>query len=354
MTNKEKYKKVFDVLASSEQIFLEVDQVKSNKKKNKRYGMKNVAAAIAACVILAVTGTGVYAAVSYYGIFDFADRTSRVVPKEAEAQIQKDIEITQEENNTIFQCSVKEALCDSQTITLVYEVSAKDADKYLFIPEDALPEDMMSNWSNVTDKTTEEYASENNLTIVNIGGGIMNCDELKIVESTMDFLSVSDDVMDIFITSGVTEKAQTMNIDVVATGRVWDSEEVMRLESKFELQDMSTTTTVTYTCKTNEQEGQFFKIEKAEVTQTELGTYVDVYYRNEKAQNEEDRLTFRIVDQSGNEYKSTGSSGVEWVDDNLYRERYFLNKCEIGETLNIEAFDCYEKNVYGVTELTVE
>lgn len=78
MTNKEKYKKVFDVLASSEQISLEVEQLKNNKNKNRRFGgfgefgefgMRKVAAAMAICLLLAVSGTGVYAAVSYYGIF---------------------------------------------------------------------------------------------------------------------------------------------------------------------------------------------------------------------------------------------------------------------------------------------
>lgn len=353
MTNKERYKKVFDVLASSEQISLEVNQVK--KTRNKKYSMKNVAVAVVICIALLGAGTAVYAAGNYFGILDFTNsRTYKEVPEEAVSQIQTNIETTQGDNDTIFNCTVKEALCDSQSITLVYEVSAIDRDKYLFIPEDAIPEDLMSDWSSITDKTAQEYASENNLTIVNIGGGIMNMKDLGIAESTMDFLSDGNDVMDVYIYCGITESVKTMNIDIVATGRISNSEDVMRLESSFELQDMSTTTTNTYVCGDETSEEGSFKIEKAEVIQTDLGTYVDVFYINENGQNPEYGLTFRMVDQLGNEYKSMRGSGIDWIEGNHYKKRFLLNKAEIGDILGIEAFDCLEKNVYGVTKLYIE
>ena len=349
MTNKEKYKKAFDVLVSSEQISLEV-----NTMKNKRFRIKNVAAAVAICCILGGAGTGVYAAAKYFGIMDFANKTAVEVPEDAKQQIQKDIQTTQADNDTIFDCSVKEALCDSESITLVYEVSAKEADKYLFVPEDALPRDPMSNLGYTTDKTVGEYAAEHNLTIVNIGGGITNTEELGIVEESMDFSLVSDDVIDICVHSNIAEGKKTMNVDVVAIGRQADSEDVMRLETGFQLQDMSTTTLINYTCGSNTLENTFFKIEKAEVIQTDLGTYVDVYYTNENGQSEEDGLTFRIVSQDGNPLEEAGGSGMECVDETHYKQRCMLNKCEIGDSLYIEAFDCFEKNVYGITELNRE
>ena len=56
MTNKEKYKKAFDVLAASEKISLEVDQMK-NKKQKSNY-KKSVAAAVAALVFVTAAGSG--------------------------------------------------------------------------------------------------------------------------------------------------------------------------------------------------------------------------------------------------------------------------------------------------------
>lgn len=349
MTNKERYKKAFDVLVSSEPICLEVKEMK--QKKNKTIMAKKAAAAVVLCLALASAGMGVYAAAKYFGILDFSDRTAMEIPEEAKEQIQKDIEAVHKINDTIYECSVKEALCDSETIMLVYEVRAKEAEKYLFVPEDALPQDSIRNWGYEEDKTAQEYAAEKNLTMVNIGGGIINRDELGIAEISMDFISVEDDVMNIFMRCGVTETTKTREVNVVATGRLSDSEDVMRLESTFELQDMSTTTVLHYVCSEEVSGNDFYQIEKAEVIQTDLGTYVDVYYTNDNGENPDDGLCFRVVDQSGKKYQFMGGSGVEYLGGNHYKERCTLGKVEIGDELYIEAFDCFEKNVYGVTKL---
>ncbi len=352
MTNSEKYKKVFDVLISSEPISLEVDDM--NKKRSMKYGIKKATAVAAVCFILVGAGTGVYAAAKYFGIIDFSNEAVKAVPEEAKDQIQTDIEMTKDNNDTIFDYSVKEALCDSESITLVYEVSAKEEGKYLFVPEDAILEDPMSDWSTVTGKTVQEYAQENHLTIVHIGGGITNTEELGISTTSMEFKSVRDDVMDVYIHSEVTQSSDVMDVDFVATGWESGSEEAMRLESSFTLQDASTTTTTGYVCTEDTSKDSFYHIEKAEVVQTDLGTYVDVYYTNDNGDNPEDGLTFRVVDQEGNELDSSGGSGIEWINENHYKTRCILSKCEIGDVLYIEAFDCLAKNVYGITELTMQ
>ncbi len=347
MTNKENYKRVFNVLATSNPISLEVNAMK-NKKKNLS---GKIIAACACCVLLACAGTGVYATAKHFGILDFTKQSGIELPENAADEIKTDIDVTQKENNTIYECSIKEALCDSESIMLVYEVHAKESNKYLFIPEDAMPEDSMKSWGYTEDKTIQEYATEKNLTIVNIGGGILNRDELGIAEASMDFVSVEDDVMDIFIHCGVTEPAKTRDIKVIATGHPSGDNNIMRLESTFSLQDMSTTSSTLYTCNENTFQGTFFKIEKAEVIQTDLGTYVDIYYSNDNAENPDDGLTFNIVDQSGNELTSIGGSGIEALGNNQYKLRCMLVKCKIGETLYIKSSDCYEKNVYGISKL---
>lgn len=347
MTNKEKYKKAFNVLASSEPISLEVNAMKNKKRKLSG----NIAAAVAICVLLAGGGTGVYAAAKYLGVKDFADRSGMKLPETATEEIQKDIDVTQSENNTIFESSVKEALCDSESIMLVYEVHAKEANQYLFVPEDALPTDSVQDIGYAEDKSIGDYAAEKNLTIVYIGGGISNRDELGIAEASMDFVSAGDDVMDVFVHCGVTETAQTRDVNVVATGRIDGQEDVMSLESTFQLQDMSTTTTTEYACGENMSQGDFYEIQKAQVVQTDIGTYVDIYYRNDRLGNPDDGLTFSVVDRDGNELQSMGGSGEEVVDNDDCKIRCMLEKCEIGETLYIKAFDCNEKNVYGIFEL---
>ena len=201
---------------------------------------------------------------------------------------------------------------------------------------------------------SQEYATEKGLTIVNIGGGIRNTDELGVVEQSIDFLSVNDDVMDICVTCGKAEEGTSMDVTMLATAHVSGSEEVMRLQSDFVLQDMSTTISTTYLYREQTSGEQFFDIEKADVIQTELGTYVDIYYSNTKGDDPADGLSFRIVDQAGKAYESLGGSGVICVENGLYSQRCMLNKCEIGETLYVDASDCLGKEVYGVSELSRE
>ena len=201
---------------------------------------------------------------------------------------------------------------------------------------------------------SQEYATEKGLTIVNIGGGIRNTDELGVVEQSIDFLSVNDDVMDICVTCGKAEEGTSMDVTMLATAYVSGSEEVMRLQSDFVLQDMSTTISTTYLYREQTSGEQFFDIEKADVIQTELGTYVDIYYSNTKGDDPADGLSFRIVDQAGKAYESLGGSGVICVENGLYSQRCMLNKCEIGETLYVDASDCLGKEVYGVSELSRE
>lgn len=350
MTNKEKYKKAFDVLAASEKLSLEGMQM--NGKKEHRNWARKLAAAAAALVVIVAAGTGVHAAMRYWGILNFTDHLAYDVPEEAVSQIQTEVETTPKKNDTAFDFTVREALRDSQTITIVYEVAAKETGQYLLVPTDALPEDQMSNWSDASDLTAQEYAAKKGLTIVNVGGGIMNSEELGIDSQALDFRSVSDDVMDVFVTCGISGEGTSVDVDLVATARAAGDEEVLRMEQSFTLQDLSTTTTAVYYGNAGNFAESYFAIERAEVIQTDLGTYVDVYYSDEKGIDPENGLTFRIVDESGKEYDSTGGSGVETLGGDRYKQRCMLNKCEIGDSLYIEAFDCYEKNVYGVMELS--
>lgn len=128
----------------------------------------------------------------------------------------------------------------------------------------------------------------------------------------------------------------------------------MRLETSFELQDLSTTATTLYLCENDVSENQFFEIEKAEVIQTDLGTYVDIYYSNERGDDLDNGLCFRIVDADGKEYDTVGSSGTEYLASGKYKQRCKLAKCKFDEKIFVEAFDCFTKEVYGMTELSIE
>lgn len=195
---------------------------------------RTAAAAIAVVIVIGGVGTGVYAAMRHFGILDFSGPATIEV-SDTENIHTVDAE-DQKENNTIFECDVVETMSDEQNITVVYEVSAKEDGKYLFVPEDTVVTDNMKDWGYAYDQTFEAYAKDKNLEIVFIGGGILNRDEMGIAVVTMDFKNVDDDTIDVFFTCGVTEKPKTDTIRIVTTGYFQGDKEAMRLESSFKLQ----------------------------------------------------------------------------------------------------------------------
>ena len=393
MTNREKYKKTFDSLVSSEYITLEVDEMKKEKKK----GRNNVA--VAAFLVAALIGTGgvAYAASRYYGLLDFTKQHVEQIPDEAAEFIDTEIvpEKVDETDDTIMDCSVKEALADSETIMIVYEVSALEQGKYLFIPEDAVPSDNMSDWSDIEGVTAREYADANGLEIVNIGGGITNSGELGIIEESLSFKSVGDDAMDVYVRASKDNDAKSLEVVCTATARIEGQENtvypdesgdgkggdgtngdtkdndyagddkvkegdkkelmtgVMKKNITFTLQDMSSVKTSDYSVVSKDMEDEAYNIENAVVLQTELGTYIDVHF-NSTLEYDDMFITFHILDENGNRIDDIGGSGIEFNDDGSMKERIMFNKMDMGERFSVEAYNYEEERVYGTFEMERE
>lgn len=324
----------------------EEDTYLGKGEKGKRKINKNIAAAAIAMAIMIIGGSSVYAAINHFGLLDFTENRREQIPQEATQLIEKNVEqtISEDTEDMPIHCEVKEALCDSETIMIVYEVTAKEQGKYLFIPEDAVATDDMSDWSDIRGITAGEYAKQNGLSILHIGGGITNLEELGIAESSLAFHSASDDVMAVYIRSGKQSDAKRVDVECVATAWADGTGTVCRREMKFTLEDLAKAETCSYQpeksgsteAKTN------LEILGAEVIQTELGTYVDITFRAENEAAE--TLTFRIKDADGRLLDSLGGSGIESHDDGTLGERLSMNRTELGESFVVEIYD-YISNV---------
>ena len=269
MTNKERYRKMFDTLSASGMEKLEVEPVK--RQKNTRWNRIPRAAAVALAVLVSVGGVA-YAAARYYGILDFAGTTGFEMQEEANSLIEKDLPqeadtgktvkitedtqnkkspvIEEENSNELFTCSVKEALRDSETITIVYEVSAKEKGKYLFVPEDAMPEDGIpkahgSRWDYAGDVSISEYAEENSLAVIHIGGGL-NWTELDIAEQTLEFLSPADDVMDVYVIATLEDSNSDQDVSCTVTARSDEDNTIVKESITFTLEDRAGTEVTAY------------------------------------------------------------------------------------------------------------
>ncbi|MDE6313292.1 MAG: DUF4179 domain-containing protein [Lachnospiraceae bacterium] len=309
-------------------------------------------AAAVSIIAFGLLGTTTYAAGKYLGLLDFFHHTSTKVPEEALELVTSDInqeeQLVTESNAANY--TVKEALCDSERIYMVVEVQAKEAGKYFFIPEDALLEDTVSQWGIDSTLSVAEYAESKGLAPLHVNVNIQNSDELGIAVVTMDCLSVSDDVMDIMLECGKTLDAKTL--DVVCIGTTWEDgaaqmEDIMRSQIQFTLTDISNSQKVNYLPTDDVQiPGTGVKIENAEVIQTELGTYVEIYYHTA---NTDDfyQLEFRLKNQ-----ESGSGSGGEELEDGKYVWRIYLDKTSLDDSFTLEAYDSSEKNIYGTVELS--
>ena len=183
----------------------------------------------AALVLAAVTllGTGAYAAGKHFGILDFLrgnGNESAMPPVEAEELIvpvaEEEQEKTEITEGMAADYTVKEAMCDSESIYVVLEAKAKERGRYLFVPEDAIAEDPVRDFGIDSDMSVSEYAADKKPGDHACECRIQNMDELGIAVSTIYFQWVEDDVMDIMVECGKTMKEQTL--DVVCTGILRD------------------------------------------------------------------------------------------------------------------------------------
>lgn len=333
----------------------------SRKRGGHPAGVRALKAAALVLASVTLLGTGAYAAGKYFGILDFlrgngsagamppAKAESLIVPV-AEEEQQK-TEITE---GMAADYTVKEAMCDSESIYVVLEARAKERGRYFFVPEDAAAEDPVRNWGVDSDLSAGEYAAEKNLEIMHANAGIQNTDELGIAVSAIYFQWVEDDVMDIMIECGKTVKEQTL--DVVCTGILWnesmtDMEDILRTEIRFSLTDISNAEAIAYEpADTAEIPGSSAVIEKAEVIQTKLGTYVEVIYRDNDTENF-DIHSLRLAGSDGQEHIIRMPSGTEILGNGEYFFKMYLEKRELGDSILLEAYDEETKEVYGTIEL---
>lgn len=66
------------------------------------------------------------------------------MPEEAQALIEKE-PVQQEDGDSIITYTVKEALCDKNSVQIVVEATAKERGKYLLVGQDTIEEDKVNN-----------------------------------------------------------------------------------------------------------------------------------------------------------------------------------------------------------------
>jgi hypothetical protein len=169
----------------------------------------------------------------------------------------------------------------------------------------------------------------------------------------MDFYASDDDVMYVYVRCNKESSVKNFDVSWLTTANIYSEniqfDDVVRNTITFTLEDISTMTQIEY-LPNNSNPDIKCEINKAEIIQTELGTYVDIYYMDTQ-QISSDGLAFRLVNPNGEAYQSIGGSGITYQEDGTCMERLIMNKTDLDDKIIVEVYNCYDKTVYGRMEM---
>ena len=304
-------------------------------------------------------GATVFAAEKYIGISSFFLSDGKQMPKEAQELVET-APVQQEDGDSIITYTVKEALCDKNSVQVVVEATAKERGKYLLIGSDFSEEDMVRDLGIESDKTIADYANDKGLTVVKVGASFDYNSDLGLISAVCQYQAEEDDVLCIYSSAKKENKSGSLMVSCVGTATLPDAknvEEVMQTNITFQLEDKSQGTCVTYVSEDGEEDtstadgeagvvtaGGKIKILSVDVEQTEIANYVSVHYI---LLNGEFHFFLEATDAEGNPWTwsnigSGGSPEPKIGQEAVWNLTY--EKTELTDEIGIFAYD-YENDV---------
>ena len=330
------------------------DRTKTRKRSAKKNWKRSLILTFAAVLTFGAT---VFAAEKYMGISSFFGLDGKQMPKEAQELVEK-APVQQEDGDSIITYTVKEALCDKNSVQVVVEATAKERGKYLLIGSDFSEEDMVRDLGIESDKTIADYANDKGLTVVKVGASFDYNSDLGIISAVCQYQTEADDVLYIYSSAKKENKSGSLMVSCVGTATLPDAknvDDVMRTNITFQMEDKSQGACVTYVPEdgdasaADEEAGVVtadgkIRILSVDVEQTEIANYVSVHYI---LLNGEFHFFLEATDAEGNPWtwSNIGSGGSpEPVIGQEAVWNLTYEKTELTDEIGIFAYD-YENDV---------
>lgn len=298
-------------------------------------------------------GASVYAGERYFGIFEFLSEygeSAKKLSEQAEGMVETQIDQVQQ-GDSIADYEVKEALCDAGSIYAAVEVSAKERGKYLFVDTIAMEDDPVRNIGIESDMTISEYAASKDLLVAYVGVNFDFSSDMGVSSASVDFQSVEDDVMTVFVSAVKSNDDENMTVSCVGTIQLPNArtvEDIMRTEFCFQLQDKSTAQSYFFmpTQGTGQEaaDGRIL-LNSVEIQATDLQTYVYIHYTPKK---DMEGIEFVITDEDGTVWES-GFGYDQYPDPEDPKQRVetlTYAKREISKKIYLAVSDCFTELAY--------
>lgn len=305
--------------------------------KNRRKTGKVLPRIILIAAVVALLAVTAYAARQYFGIMDFPGTQLDSLPSQAEEMIETR---TEEGSQEGISYRLKETLTDGGQIIFVIEVKTNEPEKYFLVPEMIFDEESVGAYGLPSDLSLKDYTAQTGLTPLHVNARIHNTDELGIVVQSSGFWALSNDTAELKVScnaGSLPEGGTEVECSVTASPEGGDMEDVIRGTLRFPL-EYEAGTWEEYAPK-DPKAVDGLTIQKAEVRQTELYTYIKVYYSVEG----EDDLIFRVP---GKDFRE-GSGGLE---PNCYT--IVVDRLEPENGITVEVVTLSDKSVLGTVTFT--
>lgn len=302
---------------------------------------------VAAVAALAVAiPSVVYAATHYWGVGDFFVMTGNTLTKEADNLIERNIDVRTQDKKDVREMpvdfEVKEALCDSGSVSIVLQATAKEKGKYFLVGAGMMESEPVANVGIDEDKTIGEYAASKGLDLLYINHGFADYGLFSSSSYTSDCVSVNDDTLELYL--NVRRENDSKDIEVAVKCSVIGGGNSVSSILNFKLQDKSSSEKVLYAAEGKMAvKGTKAVVTKVTMEKTEVHTYVKVYYSYPN-RGEDDGLGFRILDEKGKEWELFDGKG-KYLGDGKYCCDLVYDQMELPEKCILEAYDCWEMDV---------
>lgn len=313
-----------------------------------RRTLRLIPAAAALICLLAVTA---YAAVSYWGIFDFQKDAPRPLPTEAQELVETH---TEQGSNDYITCSITESLTDGQKIYVTVQLAAKEPGKYFLLTGFSSPETPLADIGMEGEGTIGEYADANNLECIYADADLKRIGEGGSGVQSFYEKYHSPDVVDILIEADVADVSIDGEgiCDVTAhdEAAAMSGENISRQEIPFTLTNETTgesTSGENVYRPTSHPDVEGLTIRSVTVTQTDLKTYFDIDMDMSEDLMYSGMRMLRIW--HGETYDT--AYGV-LADDGQWQWRIESSKMEVGDSFILELWDPGDDSFTGEIEFT--